>query len=391
LLDFRDSYKSLSRFDFPLIRSLRFDVLPRLAGRRSEATFGKLRRIHSGFVRTGEVGREGETELIGILRRLGLSEGTRLEITPLTGGVSSDILRIDTGRRVFVVKRALPKLRVAAEWEAPVERNAYEVAWMETARRIVPDAVPEIIGHDAASGLFAMTYLDPASHAVWKAQLRDGAVDLDAAAEVGRRMALIHAATAGDAAVARRFATDHIFRPIRLEPYLEATARKHASVAERLMRLSRETLATKIALVHGDISPKNILIGPNGPVFLDAECAWYGDPAFDLAFCLNHLMLKCLWNRPMTRAYLDAFDALRRTYLAGVTWESAGVLEARAARLLAGLFLARVDGKSPVEYISAEADRELVRETALPFIAEPAPALHFLRDAWAARLGANER
>ncbi len=63
------------------------------------------------------------------------------------------------------------------------------------------------------------------------------------------------------------------------------------------MVLSAGTLAAKIALVHGDVSPKKVPAGPRGPVFLDAECAWYGDPAFDLAFCLNHLLLKCLWNR----------------------------------------------------------------------------------------------
>jgi 5-methylthioribose kinase len=329
---------------------------------------------------------EGASDLAAILRRLGLVEGASVRVTPLTGGVSSDIFKVEADGAVFAVKRALPKLKVAAEWQAPVERNRYEVAWMETARRIVPQAVPEVIGEDPGSGLFAMAYLDPATHPVWKEQLRDGIVDLAFAAEVGRRVARIHAATAGDAAVAARFATDHIFHPIRLEPYLEATARKHPAVAAQLLALSRETLATKKALVHGDVSPKNILAGPEGPVLLDAECAWYGDPAFDLAFCLNHLLLKCLWNRPAAAAYLAAFDALAASYLAGVTWEAPAETEARAARLLAGLFLARIDGKSPVEYVTAEADRALVRGTALPFVTEPPRRLGAIRNAWAGRL-----
>ena len=121
---------------------------------------------------------------------------------------------------------------------------------------------------------------------------------------------------------------------------------------------SRTTQANKRALVHGDVSPKNILRGPDGPVFLDAECAWWGDPAFDLAFCLNHLLLKCLWTPSAAAGFLACFDALGAAYLARVAWEPPHALEARAARLLPGLFLARVDGKSPVEYITTEHGQE---------------------------------
>ena len=87
-----------------------------------------------------------------------------------------------------------------------------------------------------------------------------------------------------------------IFHDIRLEPYLVATAGGHPDRADGAAAAgARSRPRPGAALVHGDVSPKNILVGPAGPVFLDAECAWYGDPAFDLAFCLNHLLLKCLW------------------------------------------------------------------------------------------------
>jgi aminoglycoside phosphotransferase (APT) family kinase protein len=224
---------------------------------------------------------------------------------------------------------------------------------------------------------------------VWKAELRDGRADPAFAAEVGRRLARIHGATAGSAEIAARFATDRIFHPIRLEPYLEATAARHPEVAERLMGLSRSTLATKRALVHGDISPKNILCGPRGPVFLDAECAWYGDPAFDAAFCLNHLLLKCLWNRAAIPGFLASFDALAEAYLGLVRWEDAAAAAARIGALLPGLFLARVDGKSPVEYLTDEADKDLVRRVAVPLIAAPPASPHAVRAAWAQALGAS--
>lgn len=320
---------------------------------------------------------------LGALARMGLlSAGERPAIEPLTGGVSSDIVRVALARGTICIKRALPKLKVRADWQAPVERNRFEIQWMRAAGRIVPDAVPRILGEDAGSGMFAMEYLDPGTFPVWKSQLRDGSISPAIAAAVGRAIAAIHGDTAGDTEVALAFATDHIFFPIRLEPYLSATALKHPECAERLDSLVRVTGSAKKALVHGDVSPKNILVGPDGPVFLDAECAWYGDPAFDLAFCLNHLLLKCAWQPQWHAAYLECFDALAQSYLGAVTWESREDIEARTAHLLPGLFLGRIDGKSPVEYITTEAGRNRVRRVARALLLDPVRRLADVRSAW---------
>ncbi|WEK52670.1 MAG: phosphotransferase [Candidatus Kaistia colombiensis] len=324
-----------------------------------------------------------DRELAAWLVHAGLVENTDSVVAePLTGGVASDIWRVQAGGRTFAVKRALAKLRVARDWRAPVSRNGNEVEWLLQAGRIVPDAVPHVLAHDADVGAFAMDFLRPEDHPVWKAELRAGRADPAFAAAVGRAIAAIHGATAHSAEIAARFDTDAIFHSIRLEPYLEATAEAHPDLAPQLMALSRDTLATKVALVHGDVSPKNILVGPKGPVFLDAECAWYGDPAFDLAFCLNHMLLKCLWVPASRAAYLASFDALACAYLDAVDWEPREKIEARVARLLPGLFLARVDGKSPVEYITTDPDRDRVRRVARPLIANPPATLAAIRDAW---------
>jgi aminoglycoside phosphotransferase (APT) family kinase protein len=316
------------------------------------------------------------SDVLDALGRMGLPNGPATRLVPLTGGVASDIFRVESEASCFVVKRALAQLRVAAEWHVPVERNANEVAWLRAAAAIVPDSVPAILGHDAASGLFAMAWLPPADHPVWKHELRAGRADPAFAAAVGRALAQIHQHTAGRADLAERFDSGDIFHAIRLEPYLEATARRHPAVADRLIALSADTLATRTALVHGDVSPKNILCGPRGPILLDAECAWYGDPAFDLAFCLNHLLLKCLWAPEFTAGFLDCFTRLH------VAYAPSAALEARAARLLPALLLARIDGKSPVEYLTDDAPREQVRQVALPLIEQPPATLAAVRAAW---------
>ena len=293
-----------------------------------------------------------------------LGPGETFVAARLSGGVSCDVWRVDLAGGPVCVKRALPRLRVAAEWRAPLERAGTEVDWYRLVAGIDPRRVPEILGEDRARHVFAMEYLPPESHPLWKAELADGRADAAFAAHVGQALAHVHAATAGREDVAHDFAHGTQFHALRLEPYLLHTAKKHPDVAPRIRALAQGVADARIALMQGDISPKNILRGPEGPVFLDAETACYGDPAFDLAFCLNHLLLKCAWHREFANGYLECFSALARAYLDGVTWEAPDLIEARTAALLPALLLARIDGKSPVEYIVEERDKMFVRETA---------------------------
>ena len=296
--------------------------------------------------------------------------------------MSSDIWRINTSRGPLCAKRALPKLRVAADWRAPIERNLYEARWMQAANAACSGCAPEVLGQHPVLGILVMPYLAPADYPLWKPLLREGNADPATARQVGQVLARIHAASAARPELAAQFATDSIFYDIRLEPYLIATPHRHADLAPALHRQVVITQSHRVALVHGDVSPKNILIGPHGPVFLDAECAWWGDPAFDLAFCLNHLLLKCLWNPAATPAFLASFDVFARTYLQAVNWEPSEALEQRAAELLPGLFLARVDGKSPVEYLTQESQRDRVRRVGRALLRAPPPRLAMVRAAW---------
>ena len=320
-------------------------------------------------------------ELTRIFGALGLAApGETPRATPLTGGVSSGISRIDLASGSYCLKQALPQLKVAKEWLVPVERVFAEIDWLRTAGEIVPGHVPRVIGQDAASKSFVMEYL-AGEHRGWKAELLAGRVDVAVAAAVGQVIGRIHAATAHSPAIAARFATDDNFFAIRLEPYLVETGRVHPAWAARMQALVARTRQQRIALVHGDLSPKNILVGPNGPVLLDAECAWYGDPAFDLAFCLNHLLIKAAWMPRHQAALMASFDALRTAYFPLVAFEDAAALEQRIATLLPALTLARVDGKSPVEYLDPAAQAR-VRAAAIALLEQPRDSLDGLRALW---------
>jgi aminoglycoside phosphotransferase (APT) family kinase protein len=302
--------------------------------------------------------------VVAFLRGQGLlAEGVEPRMTALDGGVSSDLWKVETPDRTLCVKGALAQLKVAREWRAPVSRNHVEYEYLRFAAPVCPGQVPRVLAHDESAGLFAMEYLPPETHPVWKAELLDGRIDVETAAAVGDLVGKLHAASTTDTASAIGFATDANFDALRIEPFFRTTATHHPSLADRLSELGRRTADTHLALVHGDVSPKNVLLGPDGPVLLDAECAWFGDPAFDVAFCVNHLLIKSVRQPASAPRLLTAARALATAYSAHVTWEPAEDCAERVATLLPALALARIDGTSPVEYLD-EDQRELVRAAA---------------------------
>lgn len=295
---------------------------------------------------------QDRAELIALLRDANLIEpGEDPPVHPLDGGVSSTIFHVCLRRGDVCVKQALPKLKVAKDWHAPTERVFAEMAWLNTVAEILPENVPHVIAHDTNRRAIVMTYLAPSLYPNWKSELIAGRFHAEIGGQMGEILGTIHARTAHNADVARRFDNDANFFALRLEPYLVEAARQHPEVEPRLLEIVHSVQTHKMALIHGDVSPKNILIGVHRPVMLDAECACYGDPAFDLAFLLNHLLLKAVRDYANAAAFAGLFENVVAHYLRHVSWESAEFFEKRVAALLPGLLLARIDGKSPVEYL----------------------------------------
>ena len=251
-----------------------------------------------------------------------------------------------------MLKRALEQLKVEAEWHAPVDRGASEAAWLEYVAGTFPVPRPRSSPTTRKPTRWPSSTLTRRSYRNWKTQLMAG-TSTSAFAGVARRVLGPHPRRQRRhrPGLPTRFANQELFESLRIEPYLLRTAAAVPEAAKALEEIAAGLRATQLALVHGDVSPKNILAGEH-PVILDAECATWGDPAFDAAFVLTHLALKAIHlpaNRAELRAAARAFEA---GYLAHIDWEDPAATRSRIRRILPALMLARVAGASPAEYLT---------------------------------------
>jgi aminoglycoside phosphotransferase (APT) family kinase protein len=305
-----------------------------------------------------------EARILDLLRRDGIVSRDAL-CKPLVGGISSDVFLIEDGEKRFVVKQALPCLKVEDHWPADTSRNRVEYEFLRYLGDVLPEAAPKVfaVGKD----YFLMEYLGP-EYENWKTLLLRADIQQRHAVQAAEILATLHRTSFGDSKLAVLFDTTSNFHQLRTDPYLLTTGRRHPDLREVFEKEAFRLDQTRECLVHGDYSPKNMLVGKGRMVLLDCEVAWYGDPAFDVAFLINHLLLKSLFHAPEnTHAPGNTgFQGIVEVFLSeyhekrGLNPASRADLDSRTARLLLMLLLARIDGKSPVEYLS-DSKREFVR------------------------------
>ena len=293
----------------------------------------------------------------------------------LGGGVSNTVVLVEgarmRGKPVRVVlKQSLPRLRVRGEWLADRARIFRErEAVLALAPMLPRGRVPRILFADDANYIYAMQAAPPDA-ADWKKSLLAGVCGRAAARQAGAALGIMIRETWGREDLAERFGCRRAFDQLRTDPYYRAAGRRHPAVRPAIEEWIEARQDRQEAMVHGDWSPKNLLFSEAGLTVIDFECAHFGDPAYDAAFLTNHLLLKAFHRPRLAERYFELARAAFQWTLAVLPPQALAAFEADTARHLAFLLLARIDGKSPVEYINDERKRERIRRCALRLIAE---------------------
>lgn len=266
----------------------------------------------------------------------------------LAGGVSNIVLAVDAGEQKLVVKQSLPQLRVETVWKAKQERTLNEARALSIAGSLTPAHVPEVIDVDDQQFCLVITRA-PEDWTEWKRDLLAGSVDLKVASVLGKVLGTWHRATAEDSAALDDLDDPEAFDQLRVGPYYRTVAQTRPEYAALVKAVIARMTSSRQCLVHGDYSPKNILVGESGLWVVDLEVAHVGDPVFDVAFMLSHLILKSIHRPSAGRALLAA----ARTFLASYRAQTEADLDLDyLAEQIGCLLLARVLGKSPVEYLN---------------------------------------
>ena len=282
-----------------------------------------------------------------LVRRGVLRPGV-LKVEALGGGVSNLVLAASDGYRSVVLKQALTRLRVQEQWLAPPGRAMAEADALELVGRLTPSKVPKLVDRDPARHVVVIEKA-PGDWVDWKSLLLKGDIRPEIAGRLGEVLALWHSQTAGTS-LPPSLQPSANFEALRVAPYYRVVAEKAPELAPEVLSLAAQLLARRACLVHGDFSPKNVLVGGQGLWVVDFEVAHLGDPAFDIAFMVSHLALKSV-HMP---AYAPALDACMVEFASSYEAHLGGGLQVAWAYVLAHvgcLLLARVKGKSPAEYL----------------------------------------
>jgi 5-methylthioribose kinase len=314
--------------------------------------------------------------------------GEPVRIRTLAGGVSNKTVLVEIGaEKAWVLKQALEKLRVAVDWfsdPARIEREALGMRWLQT---LAPEgAITELIFEDRDEHILAMAAV-PQPHENLKTLFMTGHADQELAWKFGGLLGTVHRRGWEERAkLAPIFDNRAFFESLRIEPYYQYTAAQVPASGPFITALIAEMLTQRLALVHGDYSPKNILVYECNLILLDHEVIHFGDPAFDVGFALAHLLSKAhhfVASRKNFESAAQTFHTAYRDALGPVPW--AADSEARGARHALACLLARVKGRSTLEYLSG-AEREQQAIVVLEMMRTPPASIAALIPAFVSKL-----
>jgi len=313
-----------------------------------------------------------------------LPAGTSATITPLAWGVSNIVLRVEPQNSLpCVVKQSQPQLRTKIEWLSRCERIYREADVLRALEHVLPSrVVPKVLFEDRDNFVLGLEAIR-ADHRVWKQSLLEGHLDLSVAEKLGEYLAQIHSQTWGRHDLLPDADDWSLFDELRIDPYYRWLARLAPDTGAAFADLIEEMTAHRVCLVHADFSPKNVLVHPDGISLVDFETGHFGDPAFDVGFFLAHLVLKTLHLRERALEWMELVARFWSKYLRTLSNadeaessrppgpDDADAVSQRGVRHLAACLWARIDGKSPVDYLNDPSDQQFVRNLARRWLLSP--------------------
>jgi 5-methylthioribose kinase len=315
---------------------------------------------------------ENFAELLEYLKQTDkIAQDEEPKVTVLEGGVSNKTVLLGRETEAWVIKQALPKLRVKTEWLADPARIHREALGLRYLCQFMPNHVPQFMFEDVEHHILVMSAV-PKPHENWKKVLLSGDILQHHVKAFGELLGQLHRQAYERRKDFAEFFTDTtFFESLRLEPYYLYTASQVPEAAAFLETLVEETQQQKTTLVHGDYSPKNILLYQDHMVLLDYEVIHWGDPAFDVGFGMTHLLSKAHYLEEQRSTFLNASWVFWKSYsrlVKELPWSRG--LEARAVRHTLACMLARVRGRSPLEYLD-ESHRQRQEEIVLRLMSQP--------------------
>lgn len=301
-----------------------------------------------------------------------------IDFKRLEGGVSSDVFKVKTKKKLYCIKRSLPKLRVKKEWLADTKRIKFEYLWLKHCKKIIPNSIPNVYKFSSKNHYLILEYLNENKYKNLKEEFLRKKIDYKIIIKISKDLFKIHKNSTSKNIKKKFSDNSKNFYDLRLDAYFNEVARVHPKLNVKIKKITNNYKINSSTLIHGDFSPKNMLVYNKTIKYIDAETCNYGDPAFDLVYFANHLLIKSIHIPQKKHHFINSYKIFFDTYLGSLELSKRNIFFERCVEMIPIMLLARVDGKSPVEYITKENKKNKIRLLAFKLIENSPKSLNAL-------------
>ena len=285
-----------------------------------------------------------------------------IQYKKLTGGVSSEVYHVRTNKNNYCIKRSLKRLLVKKKWIANTNRIKFEYLWLKHCQNILKRNIPNTYEFNDKKKYIVMEYLKTSQYKTLKQLYFKRIININTIKLISKHLYKIHS-NSSNYKTKKTFEGNYKnFYDLRLDPYFNEVGRVYPKYKEYIKKINENYIKNSSTLVHGDFSPKNILVDKNKIIYLDAECCNFGDPVFDLVFFTNHLLIKSIFLRDKSQEFIKLYLSFYKEYLSNLSTKNFNSYIDRIIKMTPIMLLSRIDGKSPVEYIIKENIKNIIRK-----------------------------